>query len=144
MDQGEFNKKWVGNGIQVPNTFNKLSGKININSGLDRIRQSIFMILSTSPGERLFLPEFGCDLYKLVFEPNDLILKDLLKISIQKALSLWEPRITVISVVPDTNYDTNIVPITITFKVKSLNIVDNYVYPFSRNARPLGGVNSYE
>lgn len=144
MDQSEFNKKWIGTGIQVPNTFNKLSGQININSGLSRIRQSIYTILSTSPGERFFLPEFGCELNKLLFEPNDLILKDMLQIHITKALTLWEPRIQLISISSDTDYDTNIVPVTITFKVKSLNVVDNYVYPFNRNARPLGGEISYE
>ena len=39
--------------------------------GASAVRQSLMLLLSTQPGERIMRPEFGCDLYRLVFEPND-------------------------------------------------------------------------
>jgi hypothetical protein len=35
------------------------------------VRQSILLLLTTVPGERVMRPDYGCDLQKLVFSPND-------------------------------------------------------------------------
>ena len=35
------------------------------------VRQSILLLLSTAPGERVMRPDYGCDLQQLVFSPND-------------------------------------------------------------------------
>src|SRR5262245_66442213 len=35
------------------------------------VRQSILLLLSTAPGERVMRPDYGCDLRRLLFEPND-------------------------------------------------------------------------
>ena len=40
-------------------------------SGEEGIRQSIWTILSTSPGERVMRPDFGCGIHDLVFALND-------------------------------------------------------------------------
>lgn len=37
----------------------------------DSVRQRIEQVLFTTPGERLFRPEFGAGVSALVFEPND-------------------------------------------------------------------------
>ena len=37
----------------------------------DAIRQALLLLLSTRPGERVMRPEYGCDLHKLIFAPND-------------------------------------------------------------------------
>ena len=38
-----------------------------MHGGEDNIRQSIWLILGTAPGERLGRPDFGCGIYDLVF-----------------------------------------------------------------------------
>ena len=35
------------------------------------VRQSILMLLSTRPGERVMPPDYGCPIHRLVFSPND-------------------------------------------------------------------------
>jgi phage baseplate assembly protein W len=59
------------------------------------INQSIMMILGTMPGQRLFRPQFGCNLYAKLFEPlNDLTAGSIQTI-IKATLDKWEPRIKV-------------------------------------------------
>lgn len=144
MNQNEFDNKWIGNGMQMPQPFNSTTGDININTGTDRLHQSIYYILSTIPGERFFVPEFGSKLYLVLFEPNDYITSDLIKTYVKEALDRWEPRIEVISVDPQNIGEDNVIPVTITFRIKATNMIDNYVYPFKKEAERLGGDISYE
>lgn len=143
MNQSDFDDKWIGTGMKMSKPFNPNTGGVIENTGSDRLHQSIFYILSTIPGERFFLPEFGSKLYLLLFEPNDYILKDLIQVYVKEALDRWEPRITVLSVEAQEE-DNNVVPVYISFRVKATNMVDNYVYPFRRNAMQLGGEINYE
>ncbi len=47
------------------------SGKLRQVDGGQELRQALVMLLSTRPGERGMIPEFGCPLDRLNFEPND-------------------------------------------------------------------------
>ena len=134
----DYQRRLIGTGLQSPNVFNDSNGTVNINSGIARINQSIYHILSTRIGERFFLPEFGSMLHTLLFEPNDYILEDMLIHYINEALTKWEPRITVLQVVPEVIEHDNHVPITISYKLINTNSVVNYVYPFNREVYELG------
>jgi phage baseplate assembly protein W len=52
---------------------------------VDMIKQILF----TAPGERADLPEFGCDVRKLLFAPNSDALAATAQITIQQALTRW-------------------------------------------------------
>jgi uncharacterized protein len=60
------------------------------------VRQAILLLLSTIPGERVMRPDYGCDLYKLVFSPNDDTTAGLAIHYVRQALDCWEPRIQVL------------------------------------------------
>lgn len=62
------------------------------------IRSSLQRILMTNKGERVMLPEFGCDLNKYIFEPADSFLEAEIKNEILTAIQKWEPRVTVKSI----------------------------------------------
>jgi phage baseplate assembly protein W len=62
--------------------------------GLEQsVRQSMEIILRTSPGERINRPDFGAGLENFLHEPNTLVtrrkIRDLITVSLQR----WEPRI---------------------------------------------------
>lgn len=57
------------------------------------MRESVAIILRTRPGERLMLPEFGCDLERYLFEPNTTGTMRLIQEEVKRALNRWEPRI---------------------------------------------------
>ena len=135
----DLDRQWIGKGIKVPDLFNKFSGGVNTNSGIDRIKQSIYYILTTVPGERFFLPDFGSKLNLLLFEPNDLIVRDLVQVYIKEALAKWEPRIQVLAVNCEEEFD-NVLYVNINYIIKATNMRENYVFPFNRNPMNLEGV----
>jgi Bacteriophage baseplate protein W len=71
---------------------------ISPTGGLDMIdeqasvRQSILLLLSTIPGERVMRPDYGCELHRLVFSPNDNTTSGLAIHYVRQALDRWEPR----------------------------------------------------
>ena len=83
-------------GLQV-----SVSGGLMPVSGSDAIRQSIMILLSTRPGERVMRPEYGCPLHRLAFEPNDAATAGLAIHYVRTALNRWEPRIEIISLVAE-------------------------------------------
>lgn len=132
----------IGQGVQVPNMINVLTGGVVTNTGGSRINQSIYQILSTVPGERFFMPDFGSRLHELLFEQNDFILEDMIKLYVKEDLQKWEPRITVTYV--NTVIDEHTVNVSISYKLINQNVVNNYVYPFSRGTHPIVGGGYYE
>jgi uncharacterized protein len=60
------------------------------------IRQAIFLLLSTVPGERVMLPEYGCNIHRLIFSPNDDTTAGLAIYYVRRALERWEPRIDIL------------------------------------------------
>lgn len=65
------------------------AGRIAASGGDEAIRGKIIQVLFTAPGERVNLPEFGCGLFSLVFDPNDMILAAAAEYSIGQALTTW-------------------------------------------------------
>lgn len=131
----------IGKGISFPIKFSegKKDQLLDIATGVDVINQSIRLILGTRIGERYNNNEFGSNINDLIFEPNDLILKDLLYYSIVSALQRWEKRITIL----DINFDEqneHLIHIVINYKINSTHTVGSYVYPFVRNAMPMSEV----
>src|SRR5690348_14999285 len=70
--------------------------------GAEKIRQSIWIILSTARGERVMLPDFGCGIHDLVFQPNTAALRGQVQVKVRDALLRWEPRIDVLAVQVNT------------------------------------------
>ena len=65
------------------------TSRIKASGGDDAIRGKIIQVLFTAPGERVNLPDFGCGLFNLVFEPNDSILLAATEFTIGQALTRW-------------------------------------------------------
>jgi hypothetical protein len=62
------------------------------------ILQSIFVILATPPGSRVWQPEFGCNITKLLFSLETEDVLNEAKQEVRYALERWEPRIRVLDV----------------------------------------------
>ena len=53
------------------------------------VRDELLQLLLTNPGERLFLPEFGGGVRKLVFEPLEESLAGVTKARLTQAINRW-------------------------------------------------------
>ena len=65
------------------------AGRISATGGDEAMRGKIIQVLFTAPGERVHLPEFGCGLFNLVFEPNNDILAAATEFTVTQALNRW-------------------------------------------------------
>ena len=55
----------------------------------DHVRDMIFQVLFTNPGERVNRPDFGCGLSQLVFMPNSDALATATQFMVQGSLQRW-------------------------------------------------------
>lgn len=93
-------------------------GRFVWSEGPPNIREAIQIILLTEPGERVRRPEFGGELRRFLFEPNTATTRRLIRDRIENALTAWEPRITVDSVVVDADaVDPGAAIATITYRL---------------------------
>ncbi len=69
----------------------------------DAIRSSVIQILTTSKNERVMRPSFGVDSLSHLFEADSDANRAGLEREVRSALSTWEPRISVDSVIVETN-----------------------------------------
>jgi phage baseplate assembly protein W len=72
------------------------TGGIEMVEEKDSVRQAIFLLLSTIPGERVMRPDYGCDLYKLIFAPNDQTTAGLAIHYVKQAIERWEKRVEIL------------------------------------------------
>ena len=49
----------------------------------------IIQVLFTAPGERVNVPDFGCGLFSLVFDPNNTVLAAAVEFTVGQALTRW-------------------------------------------------------
>lgn len=70
---------------------------IELVAGDAAVRQAVLLLLTTSPGERVMRPEYGCGLHRLAFSPNDDTTAGLAIHYVRQALDRFEPRITVLT-----------------------------------------------
>ncbi len=70
-------------------------GQVTVCRGADSIRQAILLLLATMPGERVMRPDYGCDLHRLAFSPNDDTTAGLAIYYVRRAIERFEPRVAV-------------------------------------------------
>jgi phage baseplate assembly protein W len=123
----------IGPGLDFP--LRPLAdGRMRFVGGDEKIRQSIWLILGTSPGEREMRPEFGCGIHELLFDANTSRLRGIIEETVREALARWEPRIDVLAVRAETPPESrNHLLIRIDYRVRATNALYNLVYPFFIN-----------
>jgi hypothetical protein len=106
-------------------------GAIAMSSEEQRIEESILLVLSTAPGERLMLPDFGCGIHDLVFAPNDTGTVSKVVDLVRRSLTKYEPRIDVLDINAETSSEQpNLLLIRVDYRIRDNNSIKNLVYPF--------------
>lgn len=122
--------EFLGNGWAFPIGLDA-RGRVRMAAGEEGVRQSIWTILSTAPGERIMRPDFGCGIHDLVFDVNSAGTATAVSGAVRDALAVWEPRIDVLDVfaAPDPA-EPSVLLIEINYQVRTTNSRFNLVYPF--------------
>lgn len=97
----------------------KISGYRDVNKSLNEaaINQSLYSLLNTQKGERVFNLNYGCNLRSYLFEPMDeFTAKNILE-DIKLAIAIWEPRVKIIELNIDINYDESAYFIVLEYEI---------------------------
>jgi phage baseplate assembly protein W len=123
-------REFLGKGWRFPVAIN-LTGSISQSSLEENVRESIFIVLGTAPGERLQRPEFGCRIHDLMFAPNNDVTAARAEYFCEEALYKFEPRIDSVDVTASIPRDEpNRLDIRISYVIAGQNDKRNLVYPF--------------
>ena len=122
---------FLGRGWSFPPTFNRELGGVRMLELEADVASSLEVLFSTSPGERVMLPQYGCNLDELVFEALDTRMKTLTAAKIEAAILYHEPRIRLERVeLDDSRALEGVILIDIVYRVKLTNSRFNFVFPF--------------
>lgn len=93
-----------------------VSKKLNENA----VAASIRNLLLTSHYERLFNPDIGSNLKKLLFEPIDNVTTSIIQDMIFQTIRNYEPRVTIQEVVAVPNYEDQRYDVSVTFFINNI------------------------
>jgi len=127
------NKSFLGTGWSFPPTFSKETRNVQMVADEKDIRESLSILLSTTVGERVMQPLYGCNLRDLIFEPVNLGMLTRLENLVRDAIIYFEPRIKLIDIELNTFENEGKILITVNYMIRGTNSRLNYVYPFYLN-----------
>lgn len=123
-------RSFLGQGWHFPPSFTANGRDVLQVADEEDIRQSLAILLATTPGERLLREDFGCDLNRYLFEEMDHRLAGQVAGSVRQALVRHEPRIDVEAVDADAGEVEGTLRIQVTYRIRATNTRFNLVFPF--------------
>ncbi len=120
-DLTQNNYKVLGIGV---NRTSDSNGIFAVNhTTLTQAQDSLKNLILTHKGERIMEPEFGCDIWKILFEQIDgELIESRIESVILEAVSIWMPYITINEIVfdyDDIDIDNNKLFLDIKFSLTS-------------------------
>ena len=106
---------------------------LNLNAtDTDAIRADLLHLLLTNKGERLYLPDFGSDLKKYIFEPNDSITHEQIRDNLNESIKRYLPNLIIneITFKNDSIEELIIVELTYTVTDGTFNSTDTVTLTF--------------
>ena len=98
----------------------------------DAIRADLLHLLLTNKGERLYMPDFGSDLKKYIFEPNDGVTHEQIKDNLNETIKRYMPNLIIngITFKNDAIEELIIVELTYTVTDGTFNSSDTVTLTF--------------
>src|SRR6476659_4958222 len=108
-----------------------LNGGVSSSALEENVRQSLFIVLGTAPGECSHPPDVGCRTHDLMFAPNNDITAARAEVYCEEAIYKYEPRVEKVICTATANADeANRLDIRIEYVIAGKNDKRNLVYPF--------------
>lgn len=98
----------------------------------DAVRADLLHLLLTNKGERLYMPDFGSDLKKYIFEPNDDVTHEQIKDNLNQTIKRYMPNLIIndITFKKDSIEELIIVELTYTVTDGTFNSSDTVTLTF--------------
>ena len=128
------NKDYLGTGWSFPPSFDKDANTVNLVSAEKDIEESLGILLSTSLGERVMQPDYGCNLRDYQFESMDNSFIGFIKDLVERAILFFEPRIELesVDITEAESFELlqGLLRINVHYQIAGTNTRFNYVYDF--------------
>lgn len=128
---------FLGTGWAFPPSFNNETKTIDLVSANEDIHQSLDILLSTSLGERVMQPRYGCNLKDYLFEPLNSSVIGYIKDLVEHAILFYEPRILADKIEVTAQDPADIIEgrftISVEYTIPETNSRFNYVYDYYKN-----------
>jgi phage baseplate assembly protein W len=125
---------FLGTGWGFPPSFDTVLNTVIMTSDEADIQLSLQILLATSKGERVMVPDYGCNLDEMLFEPMTTTFKTYIREMIKTAILYYEPRIDLSSIQVDDSRETEgVILIILNYTVRTTNSRFNFVYPYYKN-----------
>ena len=108
--------------ISMSFKFNPLSGDLITLKNENAIARAVRNIVSTTPGEKFFDPDFGSNVSEILFENVDDITAVSIQDEIRNCLNNYEPRVDLVNVDVNPNFDENQFDVKITYRIVGIDI----------------------
>lgn len=124
------NSAFLGTGWAFPPRFSSTNQQVILSKAQEDIRQSLTILLSTAPGERIMHPDFGCKINRFMFAELTQTTLTEMEFEIRQAILLFESRIDLLTInlIPDPMQGR--LMIELEYLIVTTNTRDNMVYPF--------------
>ena len=123
--------EFLGRGWTFPVVLKKDRNSISMSEYEEDIKEAIRIILSTSKGERVMRPDFGCDINNLAFSVINTQNLTIIQDNVREAIVKWEPRVDILNIIAQPeDVESGKLNINIDYKVRRTNSRYNMVYPF--------------
>ncbi len=127
------NSTFLGNGWNDPPAFDRNGSPTRMVAYEENVRQSLWTLLNTSPGERVHRYDYGCPIRRYAFEIMDVSTQTLLRDEIERAIVKFEPRVELHRVGFEADEKAGILRIVLDYTIRQTNRRTNMVYPFYLN-----------
>lgn len=126
-----MNNSFFGTGWSFPPSFSKAGDTLLLTSDEEDIRRSLQVLLSTRKGERVMLPDYGCNLDEMLFEPMTTTFKTYIRDMVRTAILFYEARIELHAVkIDDSREVEGVILVIVEYTVRTTNSRFNFVYPY--------------
>ena len=129
-----MDKAYLGTGWSFPPNFDIESKTVSMVSAEKDIEQSLEILLSTSLGERVMQPDYGCNLKDYQFESMDNSFIGFIKDLVERAILYYEPRIKLekVEITDPASFELieGLLKIVVHYHIEGANTRYNYVYDF--------------
>jgi len=128
---------FLGTGWAFPPAFDRESATVALVNNEEDIKQSLDILLSTSLGERVMQPRYGCNLNDYVFEALSSSMIGFIKDRVEQAILFYEPRIVAEKIEVTDGGSFDLVEgrfiISVEYSIPGVNSRFNYVYDYYKN-----------
>ncbi len=102
-------------------TVNPISEDLAIKRDEEAVKESLKNLLLTDRGERLFQPTLGGDIRATLFENNTPMTIKILEEKVKAVINNFEPRVNLIEVKINSEYNSERVQIIVYFYIRNVN-----------------------